>query len=93
MPWRTLIKKGELPRELMYAHEASKVTRNCHGDLCILKDMLEGFNPEAIPTTDDVLLFKHLLATIVMQASLLSDSTEDLKKKYPYILNQEGGDD
>lgn len=84
--------KGELPRELMYTHEASKVIKNCHGNLCILKDMLEGFNPKAIPTTNDVVLFKHLLSTIVMQASLLSDSAEELKKKYPDILNQGGGD-
>lgn len=84
--------KGELPRELMYAHEASKVMKACHGDLCILKDMLEGFNPEAIPTINDVMLFKNMLATITMQACLLSDSAEGLKKKYPDILDQEGGD-
>jgi hypothetical protein len=84
--------KGELPRELMYAHEASKVMKTCHGDLCILKDMLEGFNPEVIPTTNDVILFKNMLATITMQACLLSDSAEGLKKKYPDILGQEGGD-
>ena len=85
--------KGELPRELMYAHEASQVAKACHGDLCILKDMLEGFNPEAIPTVNvDVVLFKNLLSTILKQACLLSDSVEELKKKYPDILGQEGGD-
>lgn len=83
--------KGELPRKLMYAHEASQVAKACHGDLCILKDMLEGFNPEAIPTINDAMLFKNLLSTILMQACLLSDSAKELKKKYPDILNQEGG--
>lgn len=84
--------KGELPRELMYAHEASMVAKACHGDLCILKGMLEEFNPKSIPTINDATLFKHVLSTIVMQASLLSDSAEELKKKYPDLLNQEGGD-
>jgi hypothetical protein len=84
--------KGELPRELMYAHEASKITKTCHGDLCILKGMLDEFNPEAIPTINDVVLFKHLLSTIVIQASLVSDSAERLHKKYPDISSQEGGD-
>ena len=79
---------GVLPRELMYAHEASKITKTCHGDLCILKGMLDGFNPEAIPNINDVVLFKHLLSTIVMQASLVSDSAEQLHKKYPDISNQ-----
>lgn len=83
---------GDLPHELMFAHEASKVMKACHGDLCILKDMLEGFNPEAIPTIKDVVLFKNLLATITMQACLMSGSAEELKKKYPDVLNQEGGD-
>ena len=85
--------KGELPRELMYAHEASKITKACHGNLCILKGMLEEFNPNSIPTTNvDVVLFKNLLSTIIMQACLLSDSAEELKKKYPDLLNPEGGD-
>lgn len=83
--------KGELPRELTYVHEASQVAKACHGDLCILKNMLEGFNPEAIPTINDVVLFKNLVSTILMQACLLSDSAEELKKKYPDILGQEGG--
>lgn len=84
--------KGELPRELMYAHEAGQVAKACHGDLCILKDMLEGFNPEAIPTINDVTLFKNLLSTIILQAGLVTSSAEELKKKYPDLLGQEGGD-
>lgn len=85
--------KGELPRWAMCGHEASQVIKVCHGDLCILKNMLEGFNPEAIPTINDVVLFKNLVSTILMQACIISDSAEELKKKYPDLLGQEGGDD
>lgn len=88
-----LYDKGCLPRELMYAHDASKIIKTCHGDLCILKGMLERFNPEAMEPINDFTLFKNLLDTITMQACLLSGSAEELKKKYPDLLGQEGGDD
>lgn len=79
---------GELPRELMFAHELNVFMRSVHGNLQILKGMLDSWDEDAYPDITDLEMFKNLFATMSLQAGSMSDGLKTITKKYPDVVAQ-----